>query len=358
MLLEDSPLASGAQLEDLSRLDILEVTPEMTAFLDRHVDDGMNENSKIRALLFAMTGEDTFELVYDDTTRTAQETFRDQHGNCLSFTNMFVAMARHMGLDASYQEVDIPPDWSSAGHAFLLSEHVNVYVNMRHGSTRIIDFNTRVVDFYIHELESTYERRVISDQRARAHYFNNIGVEQMLLRGDTLLALANFRESIRADESFASAWTNLGTLHRRDGYTAHAEAAYLKALEADPSNLVAMSNLANLYEEEGHPQFAEMYQGRVESHRMQNPYYRFHLASQAFVNGDYRGSINHLKYAIRKRKDEDRFYSLMSLNYLMSGDRAAADAWMKKAEEVAKKDSDKQRYHHKLDLLTSGDTDR
>ena len=38
---------------------------------------------------------------------------------------MFVAMARHMGIDGRFQEVDIPPDWTAEGSAFVLSRHVN-----------------------------------------------------------------------------------------------------------------------------------------------------------------------------------------------------------------------------------------
>jgi hypothetical protein len=41
----------------------------------------------------------------------------------------------------------------------------------------------------------------------------------------------------------------------------------------------------------------------------------------------------------------------MSLNYLMKGDREAAQRWMKKAEEVAEQAADKQKYSSKYELL-------
>lgn len=349
MLLDASPLASGAALPEVTREDLLTVTPEMSAFLDGYINPEQKQSFRLKRLLYAIMGEGTFELVYDDSTRTAAETFRDQRGNCLSFTNMFVAMARHVGLDASYQEVEVPAEWSLSGQAFLLSQHVNVFLHLSHDETRIVDFN--ILDF-----NTSYGRRVITDERARAHYFNNIGVEHML-NGDTALALANFRAGVREDPTFAPAWINLGILHRREGYPAHAEAAYLQALEADRFNLVAMSNLGSLYEQEGMEERAAEYRARVESHRNKNPYYRFYTASEAFVNGDYEAAIAHLKYAIRKRDDEPRFYSLLSLSYLMSGDKAAAQRWMEKAEAVAGQSADpsadQQKYHHKLEWLMS-----
>jgi hypothetical protein len=58
-----------------------------------------------------------------------------------------------------------------------------------------------------------------------------------------------------------------------------------------------------------------------------------------------------LKFAVRRIKNDDNFYFLMSLSYLNSGDKEAAERWMKKAEEVAEIDADKKRYHQKLDML-------
>jgi Flp pilus assembly protein TadD len=343
MLLEGSPLLPEGEMQDPPRIDVLGLTPDMQAFLDAYVNPHDNQYARLQRLTYAIMGEGKFELIYDDRTRTAQETFRDQRGNCLSFTNMFVAMARHIGLDARYEEVEIPPDWSLSGQAFLLSQHVNVFVQLSHAETRIVDFN--MLDF-----NTSYERRIISDQRGRAHYFNNIGVEHML-GADTPGAHRNFVASVREDRTFAPAWINLGILHRREGYPAYAEAAYLQALEADRFNLVAMSNLASLYEQEGLTERAAAYRELVNSHRMRNPYYRFQLAIDAFVSGDYSVAVDHLKYAIRKRDDEPRFYSLLSLSYLMSGDKEAAQRWMKKAEAVASEAADQEKYHHKLEWL-------
>ncbi len=348
MLLGASPLAAGAELEDLSQVDMLELSPGMIVFLDRWVDQHEGDYFKLRRLLYAVMGDGTFDLIYDDTTRTAQETFRDQRGNCLSFTNMVVAMSRYLDLDAKYQEVLVPPDWSIAGQTFILSQHVNVLVDLDFGMDQMIDFN--MYDFRI-----SYDRRVISDSRARAHYFNNKGVEHML-EGDTLLALANFHESVREDKLFSPVWVNLGILNNREGYPNYAETAYLQALSVDNTNLVAMSNLAALYEQEGRTELAAQYRRKVESHRMLNPYYRYQLARTAFDNGDYEIAIYHLKFAIRKNKNDDNFYFLMSLSYLNNGEKVAAERWMKKAEEVAKMATDKKKYHRKLDMLMSDGT--
>jgi Flp pilus assembly protein TadD len=343
MVLDASPLANGAELADISQLNMIEMTPEMKEFVDSYVGDAQNRYARMKRLVYAVMGDGNFELIYDDKTRTAKETFRDARGNCLSFTNMFIAMARYLDIHAEYQEVDIPPDWSLSGESFLFSQHVNVLVDLGVGERRIVDFN--IYDFHV-----MYERRIISDQRARAHYFSNIGVDHML-NGDTALAYENFRQALREDNTFGSAWINMGVLHRRENYPGYAEAAYKQALAIDQFNLIAMSNLANLYQEEELTELAEFYNNKVETHRMNNPYYRYFLAQNAVIDGDYNAAKKHLEFAISKREDEDRFYFLMSMSYLMSGDKEAANTWMAKAEELAGDDDDRQRYQNKMDRL-------
>lgn len=346
MLLDASPLATQTTDQYTAPLDMLEMSPQMTAFLDEHVNRKTNQDEQLGELIYAIIGDERFLLAYDDSTSTAEGTFNNKRGNCLSFTNMFIAMARHLGLKAKYQEVAIPPDWSMSGQSYLFSQHVNVLVETRHSSTttsRIVDFNA----IRVSDLDST---RVISDHRARAHYFNNIGVEQMLA-GDTSRAFANFRASLREDKTFSSAWANLGNLYRRESYLDYAEVAYQEALRNDEENLIAMSNLANLYLEQEKTVLADQYLAKVQSHRMKNPYYRYQLANTAFVDGNYQSAIDHLLYASRMKKNEEKFYVLLSVSYLMNGNKDEAERWMRKAQERAVEDKDRQRYHHKLDLI-------
>ncbi|MFC1740716.1 transglutaminase domain-containing protein [Pseudomonadota bacterium] len=345
MLLESSPLGEGTENLDLAQVDVLEMTPDMIEFVDSYMEGSTNRYRRMQRLVYAIIGDGNFELAYDDKTRTASETFREARGNCLSFTNLFIAMARHLEIHAEYQEVDIPPDWSLAGDAFFFSQHINVLVDLGVGIQRVVDFN-------IYDFQATYDRRTISDARARAHYFSNIGVEHMM-HGETSLAYANFRQALREDIRFSPAWINMGILHRRERYPNYAETSYKQALEIYQFNLIAMSNLANLYEEEGKTEWAEQYKDRVQLHRMSNPYYRYAKANTAFMDGDYKAAIDNLEYAIEMVDDEDRFYFLLSLSYLMSGDKEESTRWMKKAEEVAKQNESREKYSHKLDLLIS-----
>jgi Flp pilus assembly protein TadD len=326
--------------------DVLSVSEGMLEFLDANVHPKAFDGVRLQELIDAIINEGTFGLEFDGQTRTAAETFRLRRGNCLSFSNMFVAMARRVNLDASFQEVDIPPDWGFENDVFILNRHVNVHIDMG-------ELGVHVVDFNIDDFKSSYDSRTISDARARAHYFNNMGVESMQA-GDTAAALGYFRKAVAEnDNQFSPAWSNLGTLYLRLGHPSYAEAAYLYALEVDDEDLVAMSNLARFYEQQGDSERASFYRKRVKEHRRKNPYYRYQRARDAYSSGDYDAAIKHLKYAIREKKNEDQFYHLLGLCQLQKGNQRAARRWLAKARQVASTDALKSRYSRKLELLQS-----
>lgn len=328
LLSGDALGVGGSSPPVTSEAEVLALSPGMRAFLAAHVDAGGSNELKVHQLTRAIFDRSTFGLRYEETTRTAAETFRTRSGNCLSFSTMFVAMARALGLRAEYQEVDIPPEWSLDRDTFILNRHINVRVELQPIGMLAVDFN--IADF-----RASYDRRILSDDQALAQYYNNVGVERMQ-QGDTAGALANFRKAVTDnDRNFSPAWTNLGTLYVRHSQFAYAEAAYVEALRADRGNLVAMSNLAHLYERLGDVDRASAYRRKAARHRWRNPYYRYQLARQAYDAGKYRAAIAHLKYAISQKRNEDRFYALLGMSYRQEGDERAARRWLEKAREVA-----------------------
>jgi tetratricopeptide (TPR) repeat protein len=323
--------------------EVLAATPEMRAFVDEHVSRRADRALKLRQLTQALIHAPGFRLHYDETTRTAAATFKARRGNCLSFSSMFVALAREAGLRASFQEVDTPADWSFRDDAFVLNRHVNVLVDLGRQGEHVVDFN-------VDDVRTSYDRRSIRDTRARAHYYNNIAVERMQV-GDTASALGYLGKALANDETFSPAWTNLGILYVRNGRPAEAEACYLQALGRDGADPVAMSNLSWLYERQGDAARAAAYRKRVLAHRDRNPYYHYRLAREAFRTLDYDAAIGHLKRAVRVKRNDDQFYFLLSLSHLKKGDARAARRYLARAEELAATDTLKRRYASKMEAL-------
>jgi Flp pilus assembly protein TadD len=343
VLLRAAPLTGSADLAELDDIDVLALDHSMRSFLDEHVNRSHRRSERLQELIYALISEGSFGLEYDGITRTAQQTYESRLGDCLSFTNLFVALAREVGIEVTYQEIEVPPVWSQVGDTYVLSRHVNVVIDLGVIGSKVVDFN-------IDDFQNDYVRHLISDERALAYYYSNIGIEQ-LRKGSPLEALRYFRKAIATDDNVASVWSNLGALYSQAGYFDYAEAAYLQALRINPQELVAMSNLGQLYGYRGQTELAAWYNKQSDKHRMENPYYRYQLARKAFLAEDYETAIEHLKFSIRKRKDEDTFYALMGLSYLKEGDESAARRWLEKAERVAADNDLKLNYHNKLERL-------
>jgi len=316
------------------------VNDEMRVFLRQHVPSGLGPTQTIERILQAIL-DDGLQLRYDNfRTLTAQEAFYSREGNCMSFTNLFIALAREAGVKVHYQEVEIPPSWTAEGDTWRYNLHINALVKLP-GAEQVVDFNLGDYDPELH-------RRVLSDEEALVRYHNNMGVHWMT-EGERQRAFLHFREALSLRPRTAHVWTNLGTLYRRAGDLAAAESSYLRAVDL-ADDAAANSNLARLYAQLGEQALSDWYRNRVQLFRQQNPYYLLHLAQGAYATGDYPAAQRLLQRAIRKQPDEHEFYRLLGLTDLQQGDlRAAADHF---AAALAHADAEAgARYRHKLELL-------
>jgi tetratricopeptide (TPR) repeat protein len=342
-LLRADPVPGAAELAELPDAPVLELDADMRAFVAAHVNRGAGRELRVRQLLRAVIGEQRLGIRYDERTFTAGETFRARQANCLSFTNLFIVLGRAAGLEVSFQEVEVPPDWTRDGDMLVLNRHINALVKHPAAQDQVVDFN--MADF-----RAAYDRRAVSDSRGLAHYYSNLAAERMQA-GDTLGALARLRKAAAADAAFPALWVNLGTLYLRSGATAHAAAAWQHALALDPRETVAMSNLERLARERGDLVLAGRLQARIRQHRMANPYYRHHLAKLAYAAGDYRSAIGHLRYAVHRNEHEELFLALLGLSYLQQGRTRQAAQWLGRAADVAEDPAARDRYHGKLERL-------
>lgn len=339
-------LLSGAALGVLPDsvgvdVDTLAINDDMRTFLATHVPSDANDKQKVEAILAGLL-EDGLSLRYNNfKTYTAQEAFYQKEGNCLSFTNLFVALARASGVDAKFQEVDIPPSWSVDGSTYMNNKHLNVLVSLT-GRNQIVDFDMSSFDL-------AYHHRSISDQAALAQFHNNLGVF-WLGEKDLILAFRHFQKALNLQGQTSYFWTNLGTLYRRAGFPYRAEAAFLYAVSID-DEATAQSNLARLYDELNEPVLSAYYAARVELFRRKNPYYLYDLAQKAYAQRDYEQVKQLMLVATRQRGDEHVFHRLLGLGYMQTGQFGKAKAQFIRAAALATNDTQRELYNHKLELL-------
>ncbi|MGI9293047.1 MAG: transglutaminase domain-containing protein, partial [Pseudomonadales bacterium] len=191
---------------ELPDIDVLSFDKQMKAFLDRYVLQYKYKQDRVHRLLQALFSPGVHGMRYQaEETKTASEAFRTRSGNCLAFTNMFVAMARKAGLKAHYQNVLVAPEWAKSDNSIMLRRHVNAVVDLNRFSRRTVDFNSSVGSSVVHQGD------VIPDNEAFAQYFNNIAIEY-LHANDYPQAFLYLRKALATDPESAFIWSNLGVL--------------------------------------------------------------------------------------------------------------------------------------------------
>ena len=340
--------ARSAGVSDGADVDILALNREMADFLVRHVSTRQTSEAQVFALMDAIFGKKKkgLGISYDSTaTRTAIETFKARSGNCLSFTVLFVAMARHLGLNAYFEEVDQVISWDRRGEVIVRNLHMVVEVEIENGH--------QMVDF-LPEAEKRYHIvRRISDTRALAHYHNNLGVDA-LASGDARRALRSFHHALGADPTFGYAWTNLGVAQRRVGDVEAAERSHQKALELDHNEPAALANLASLYLAQGFADKAAPLQRKVDAHLERNPFHHYRQGTVSLRGGDLAGAIRSFREAARRMPEEAEFHAALGGALTRTGETERARKSLERALDLSDDAQEKARLEEELAALGAG----
>ena len=304
----------------------LTVTPDLREFILSTGRTNAADRERMISLTEAIVDRDGIGLVYDPAaTHTASEAFQSGRGNCLGFSNLLVASARELGLDAHFELVSQQLRWNKVEDVLVGSLHVRV-VSFAGG-------NKMVLDFYPLPVESGHSTQPLSDDDALAHYLNNLAAESMQ-DGDSALAYARLHKAIEASPNVAFVWSNLGTLLSRHDLDLLAEAAFKEALSISPDALSALSNLQRLYFAQGRNAEAGELTDRLEQYRARNPYYHSWLGEQAYEQGNYEEAVRGFKQAIKLKKNERAFYMKLSKTYEQLGNTKAALRASRKAQTI------------------------
>lgn len=312
---------------DFAPPPLLGVNDEMRAFLDQHIPRSKSPHYKLRKLLSAIAATDAKGFNYQPLkNHNATEAFLYREGNCLSFTSMFISLARERGINIAFNEVDIPAVWDQLSDTtYIYYRHINAIARIQR--------EKYVVDVNMANYNQAYPQRKISDQLAAAHYYNNSAMHYLF--ADNIPAAFNYlRNAIALAPDMADLWSNLGTLYRRKGKFAEARIAYQHSLELDAGKGIAASNLGHMYTQMGNQVEAEKYSNLARVFRLKNPYYQYHLAKSAYAEQNIDKALRHIKAAMKLHNKDHRFFSLAASINQALGNTRAANSLLKKADAL------------------------
>lgn len=297
--------------EPLAPAQVAEMPPALQQQVrDRILVGRPSERARLERLISFMFDPQGLGMTYDeDATYSVAEAYAVRKANCLTFTLLFLALAREAGLDAYPQEIGETLAWHLDERTLYRNSHVNAGVRVPTGQF--------VVDVTGDSIIARDQPVPISGERLLAHYYNNLAI-QRLAQGQLDSARQLIDMALQQDPTYATHWSNAGVIHLRSGDTAAAEAAYARALQLDPANTGALFNMVGLTHRNGDPREAE-FRRRLARVQQRDPFHHFLQAVDYERNQDYAQAIRHYRRAIQLHPGEHRFHYALSRAYLRAG---------------------------------------
>ena len=324
--------------------DLLAIDQDMRDFVHRYTDGVRNSRQRLMMLHRAVTGAATLNIQYDSFAEgTAQDVFHRGSANCLSYANLFVALAREAGLDASYQWLEVRPQWTRMGERIMVRLHVNVTVKLGPRGEYMVDIDP------LPSRDITGSQK-ISDRDARALYHNNIAMDA-LANEDLEQAWMQGVRALQLSPQEPHLWVNIGAIYRFAGQHREAEDSYLYALQLDPWDRSAMNNLVVLYGMEGRQDDRSYWEGRVAGYRDANPYYHAWQGDRAADGGDWEAALRFYKEALDLLPDDSHLLYSTGLIHYRLDDLREASVYIRRAMETATLRSDINAYKLQLEAV-------
>lgn len=311
-----------------------EVTPELRAALQQRLRQAPSERSKINEVL-RFIFED-LKLHYSLTpTHNAVDTFRTQQGNCLSFVNLFVGIARELGLNPFYVEVTDYQKWNHREGMVVSQGHIVAGM--------YLEGELKTYDFLPYRPKAYKKFNPIDDLRASAHFYNNLGAEA-LMAGDLEKARQLLEIAVGISPRFEKAINNMGVCYARGGEPEKALEMYQKGLEIDPENPMILTNLTRLYQQTGRSAEADQLLAKLEQNNASNPFFFVYQGEMALSRGENDKALDYMVRAMRQDSELPEVHVGFVKVYVALGDLEKARHHLERALKLDATNQDALQY--------------
>ncbi len=318
------------------------LSPEIEKVLTEKYKPGPSELRRVEQVLDFIFQR--VDLTYSLTpTRNAVGTYRNRKGNCLSFVNLFVGVARHNRLSPFYVEVTDYQRWNFKDGLVVSRGHIvaGMYVSGE----------LRTYDFLPYRAKAYKQFKPIDDLTAAAHYYNNLGAEA-LMDGDVAGALDHLLIAREIAPEFVKGLNNLGVVYARTGKVEEAVAIYQHGLAVEPEDAALLTNLARAYQQLGRLDNAQATLAKVEGINSTNPFFFVYQSEVALARNDTKAALDYLAQALRQDSELPEVHVALAKTYLATGDMGRARHHLERALRL---DATNQEAHRLALMLGSDD---
>ena len=337
-LFSSTLLAQGGRVVDLPRevealgldpdsiLAPLVLTPEAEEWVRQKVSRGAPEVRRLEILLDSLQHSSEFQFQYGSGyTGTVQEVFETGNYNCLSFSMLFVSLARAVGLPAYYLKVDQVEDYEKDGDLVVLSRHITAGYGFVKDRT--------ILEFDLGPEISYNLARPISDLEALGLYYSNRGGE-LLRQGKNREAMPLLEIAVTLGPKTSQNWVNLGVAQRRTADLDGAEVSYLRALEVEKGSPAAFHNMVALLRLRGERDAAGEILQQLVHRKNRNPFTYLALGDLSLAENRVDDAQGFFRRALNLAKFEAETHAAMGQWALAANKRGKAETWLERASEI------------------------
>ena len=341
-LREQVALRIGEELS--ARVQVpFELEYDVEAAIDQRLSPAGSERRRTEDVIDLTFG--WLDLTYSLTpTHNATQTFRTRQGNCLSFVNLFVGVARRQRLNPFYVEVEDYQRWNYRNGVVVSRGHIvaGMYV----------DGNLATFDFLPYRPKSYRDFKPIDDLTATAHFYNNLGAEA-LMAGLDEDALPSLEIAVGLAPDFDKALNNLGIALLRTGQAERAVELYRHGLDLHPQNVPLLTNLARTYQELGRSEEAEELLAQLEEVSQTNPFFYVYRGDRALAAGDHGQALSYMRDALKIDSEVPEVHVGLARVYIAMGELKKAQHHVERALRLDATHAEARKYAALIQLGTT-----
>ncbi len=297
-LLQDSAFTPPVTLPDATAA--AQPGPRLQAALATLGPEVLAAPDPRRELLRRLFPNDQMRLEYDSTrTRSAEEAWTAQRGNCLSLVLVTAVAAQALGMPFEFLQVQVEEQWTQQGALLFASGHVQLAMPATRRGVGTTG-QTLVVDFLPSEDLTPQRTQRLGWPTVLAMFMNNRAAEA-LVRGQLDDAYWHARAALQQDPAFGPALNTLGVVYRHRGLLPQAQRVFETLLAQAGDDAKVLGNLIGTLRAQGLDDAAQALQGRLARLEPHPPLHFLRLGQAAAAQGQWTEARQHFQRERRRQ---------------------------------------------------------
>lgn len=258
---------------------------------------------------------------------TSQETYEKRKGNCISYTGLFVSIARELRIPVYFAHLNDIVDFEEKDGSYIASSHIAAGFNDGE--------RTLLVDFLREKERENYQfYEKIDDLTAYCLFYNNVAVVDILEgKYEEAQKILDFLLSLKP--SLNELLNNRGVLYLKKGEYEKALQMFdkirLKKIGYQPAfhnGLLTSKILKNEF-------YERLFAEELKKYSNNDPVLLYERSMELAKQGKLAEAINLIKKAISEKPRSAFLYASLSVLYVKNGDLIKAKDLFKKAQKIS-----------------------